>query len=396
MARSTRRKRRWAWVISAFLLVFVLLLMLAPTIASMSWVRAIVLGRINQRINGHIEIQDLSLGWISGTRLERLAIYDRMNRPLLKLSHLGTTLNVWDLVRGRYDLAETRLDGLDVVVSRDGDGNLNWETLLRAGPTIRKPRKRSDDGPKEAVAQRPHKLKLPGLSGEFELNKCSLTWEDCTTGQVLHLRAIQGRMRVADIDFAISDLFSMQAQIGSGPPGVLAASGTIAAVKDNLLDLQHAAVDQTVRASGVDLAAISTLVGPDAPLRIAGRTDGELTLRASGGAEIIEAQAKTADFRAIGPALNGQSFRSERLSFVLPKTVLQLPSGFANFGTARLQIGSRSGYAILLRAIRDGHELTLFEMPGDVPPPDPPADVSQAVCAGHSRRWLAGGRARGA
>src|SRR2546421_370762 len=65
-AAKPKRRRRWPYVILALVLVLLLLVLLAPKIASTAAARNYVVGRINQNLNGSVEIQDWSLSWTGG------------------------------------------------------------------------------------------------------------------------------------------------------------------------------------------------------------------------------------------------------------------------------------------------------------------------------------------
>src|SRR5882724_11513562 len=69
-------KRRWLrrtlYVVAGLVLVLLLLVLLIPTIASMGWVRSIVVGKVNDQLNGKLQIADWSIGWTGGIKADGL------------------------------------------------------------------------------------------------------------------------------------------------------------------------------------------------------------------------------------------------------------------------------------------------------------------------------------
>src|SRR5205085_1956444 len=77
------RKRRWLrrtlLGIGILVLLLLILLALAPTIASTGWARSIVVNKINQNLNGHVQIASWSLGWTGGVKLDGIKVFDDQN-----------------------------------------------------------------------------------------------------------------------------------------------------------------------------------------------------------------------------------------------------------------------------------------------------------------------------
>src|SRR5262245_7251967 len=71
-----KKRRKWPWVIVGLLVLLLLLVALAPMIASTSPVRGIVVSKINEQLNGKLAVNDWSLGWTSGVKLNGVKIDD--------------------------------------------------------------------------------------------------------------------------------------------------------------------------------------------------------------------------------------------------------------------------------------------------------------------------------
>src|SRR5262245_15930829 len=109
-------RRRWAIVLGAIVVILLVLLLLAPGIASSSWVRSIVVGKINQSINGRVQIDDWSLSWRGGTQVSGVRLFQN-EAQILEMKKLSTDLGVWGVLFGKgYALGKTRVEGLDFVL----------------------------------------------------------------------------------------------------------------------------------------------------------------------------------------------------------------------------------------------------------------------------------------
>ena len=61
-----KKRRRWLKITLGMVLVLILLVVFLPQIASMGFVRSIVVGKVNDNLNGKVAIADWSLGWTGG------------------------------------------------------------------------------------------------------------------------------------------------------------------------------------------------------------------------------------------------------------------------------------------------------------------------------------------
>jgi hypothetical protein len=141
-----KRKRRiplWAKIAVGFVLLVCILVLFAPMIASSGAARSFVLGKVNENLNGKVEIDNWSLGWRSGFRANGVRVRDAAGERILQLNSLTTGLTVLDAVRGGYDLGDVVIDGLDVKARRDADGQLNFSKLAKANKPAQDDRRES-------------------------------------------------------------------------------------------------------------------------------------------------------------------------------------------------------------------------------------------------------------
>src|SRR5687768_8112221 len=122
-----RRRRRWPWVIAGVFAVLILLILLAPTIVSTAPVRSMVVGMVNDNLNGKLAINDWSIGWSSGVTLEGVKIEDEKGVRVLEVASIRVPVSLIGAARGNYDLGEVVIDRptlVNVVVEEDGTTNL--------------------------------------------------------------------------------------------------------------------------------------------------------------------------------------------------------------------------------------------------------------------------------
>src|SRR3954466_1749912 len=85
MPAKRKRRRRWPFVVLGVLLFIVLLVILAPTIASMGWVRSAVVAQVNKTRTGSAAINDWSFSWTGGQRVEGVRVLDAAGHQVLQL-----------------------------------------------------------------------------------------------------------------------------------------------------------------------------------------------------------------------------------------------------------------------------------------------------------------------
>src|SRR5436190_19148977 len=71
------RRFRWLIISGAIVVLLLLLVVLAPTIASMGWAKSIILGKVNDQINGTLEAGSWDLNWFGGLELKEVRLFDK-------------------------------------------------------------------------------------------------------------------------------------------------------------------------------------------------------------------------------------------------------------------------------------------------------------------------------
>src|SRR5208282_3217628 len=93
VAANPRRKRRLVLkILAAVVAVLILLVASAPTLLSTRPILSIVLGQVNDRLNGQVEVSSLSLGWFSGIDIRGIRVLDGSNAQIAQLDRLTVPL----------------------------------------------------------------------------------------------------------------------------------------------------------------------------------------------------------------------------------------------------------------------------------------------------------------
>lgn len=237
-AQKPIARRRRPWIGASVFLFLLLITLLLPTLLSSSIGRPLLVGYINQQIDGRIEIKDCSLGWLSGMQIRGLLVFDESGRQILQAVRVNTGLTFMNALRGRYRLGDVQANGLDILVSREPDGSINWDGLIR-----------SDSSWKQSAKS---------LTGQFSVENGSSTYEDRfdPAQPPVFLRSIAGKFLIQRPGGAVTDAFFARAQIGSLAAGTAQVIGLLTPGPDGALH-----PGQTLTTHGMDAAIVSRRLG---------------------------------------------------------------------------------------------------------------------------------------
>jgi hypothetical protein len=98
------------WVLGGIVAVFVLLILLLPTLLSTSVGKQVILGRINQSLDGTMEIKELSVGWFSGLKLTGVNFKDKTGNTTFSVDEISGRPSFLSLFRGRIGLTDGLID----------------------------------------------------------------------------------------------------------------------------------------------------------------------------------------------------------------------------------------------------------------------------------------------
>ncbi len=116
-AKPKRSKLKWILRgLIVLVVLLVLLIVMLPTLLSTPPAKSLLLGQINSRMTGQVQIADLSLGWLSGVRALGLVFEDPGNGTLVKVREFRTKPQWLSLLSGRLSFLSTVVDRPEVEI----------------------------------------------------------------------------------------------------------------------------------------------------------------------------------------------------------------------------------------------------------------------------------------
>jgi hypothetical protein len=369
--KKRRRIPTWLKAVGVVVLLLILLVLFAPSIASTGPVRSFVLGKVNDNLNGRIEVADWSLGWTSGLKLNGVRVLDAAGEPMVQVASMTTQLTLLDAIRGRYALGETVIDGLDFRLRREADGQLNVAKLARAGaPAHPSPAPAPQPAPGEApkpagepaapagsaqAAAAP--TKLPNLSGNVTVRNSRGSFEDVVKKQSVQFPSIEGNVKIPDINQPIENALTVVAAAADGQRGTLKLGGSVDVVENNELRIEAANVDETVELVGLGLPALAAFLPPGTIDTMRGDTNATVVVRMTAGqGGFVEAQLTSDGFAAGGPALKGDTLTARQLAITVPRTTIDMSSGLGAWTNWPIRTGGDKPQPITIALVHEGHQ----------------------------------------
>ncbi|HWE92370.1 MAG TPA: hypothetical protein VG269_00215 [Tepidisphaeraceae bacterium] len=377
--------------VGVLVLILLILLALVPTIASTGAARSYVLGKVNQNLNGHVEIADWSIGWTSGIKADGIKVFDDQNRQILEIPHVSTQLSLLGAARGQYHLGKTVVDGLDFNAERYPDRTLNFARLAKEKPAAETQKEKSAEekqaqqsGSKTDAEQRaqqsgsktepPKPTKLPDVDGDIQLVNCRGTVQNDTidpnthqpASQMVKFTSIKGAVNIPNINEPITNSLQVVENTGGPDSGTVSVEGKLQIAKSNLLlDAGEMNVDEKVGIVTFQLASALGFCPPNITA-LAGLADGSVNIHlAAHETAVIDALLQTRNFKLGGPILDGDTYSAAAVTITVPKTTVDMSPGLGGFENYRIRVGPAGGKdAITLVADKTALSLALDLTPG--------------------------------
>ena len=295
-------------MILILLAVLVLVVAMAPTIASTGPVRSFVVGRVNDSLNGRVTISDWSLGWLSGIKVFGVKVYDDRNTEILDAPRITTQLTLLDAARGKFNLGDTQIEIANLVARIDESGKSNFEKLPKAPG-------------KPAASKAESNGELPSVSGKVTVNFRGTV--EAAGLQTVHIDPSTAVINIPDINKPIADDVKLAFHVGEETPGTVTLAGTVDAVQNNKLDLDQLAADQKINIANVNLAAAGPfLKQAKVDAQLGGVANGAIHASAPNGIAGISTDGEivVSDLLVGGGMLKGDTFKSDRLTIPLQIT----------------------------------------------------------------------------
>ena len=145
--RPRRRLKKAALRLLGLVVVLAVLVAMAPTLVSWGVGQGVLLGRLEQQLNGSVALDRLDLAWFGPQYVDRLVITDAGGDRVADLD-LRLSAGLFDLLSGRTDALAIDLSG-ELQGELHEDGSTSFEDLLASSsaPEARREpgRKRSSE-----------------------------------------------------------------------------------------------------------------------------------------------------------------------------------------------------------------------------------------------------------
>ncbi len=113
---STAHRRRWPWVAGAIVVLLVVLVLLAPYLASTGWGEAMIARIAGGALNGRVALKDLSLSWTGPTEIRGFVLTDKGGRERIAIRHATLQKGLWGLIWEAEKFGHVTLDGARLTV----------------------------------------------------------------------------------------------------------------------------------------------------------------------------------------------------------------------------------------------------------------------------------------
>src|SRR3954464_2380742 len=97
--KKSRWGRRILITLGVLVVLLLLLVMLIPTIASMGFVKNIVVSKVNDNLNGKLSVDSYSLSWSGGIDANGVSVVDTAGQKVVDLRKLHTDLSLFDAIK---------------------------------------------------------------------------------------------------------------------------------------------------------------------------------------------------------------------------------------------------------------------------------------------------------
>lgn len=318
-------RKRWGrrlLLVGGVLVVLLLILVaLAPTLAGTAPLRALALSRVNGMLNGSVTVDDTSFGWFSGQRVGGVKVFDEQKSLILEVNRIETDLGLASALRGNLALGTTLIDLNLTRLQIDAEGNTNLDQLVKSSPASMpsgagKPASAAGDG------------RLPNVSGKITVKyRGTIEYVDRIGGTPiappLVLEPGEAVLDVPDINSAVSNTIKLALRVGDRPAGSVDIGGKIDAIDGNQLNLEKLVADQSVKISAIDLSALAPILRVlKVEGDVGGMVNGQIALTADGTTRTgVDGAITITDLSAGGiPALKGDSFRTKQVTIPIQVT----------------------------------------------------------------------------
>jgi hypothetical protein len=244
-AKAARRRRRWPWILLGVFVLILLLIALLPTILSTGPVRRMVLGRVNQQLNGRAEIDSWSFGWFSGFKLSGIRLADAQGNSVVEVQSVTLPATVPALLNSRKQLGTITIESPKASIVLYADGTNNLTRLLKPSPDATSP---ASAGPQPLGFD---------VAGDIAVTNGAVSVQPAGAAEPFLVRDLNVDVKIASLEKPI--LLDVKAALGAGR-APLAVTGSATVLRAGKADPSVVEADIAVTLSGLEIGPVAALV----------------------------------------------------------------------------------------------------------------------------------------
>ncbi len=124
------KKKLWITIPAIFLILIILLTLFLPTFLSTESGKHIIIGMVEKKTGGNLEIGNLSLGWFSDQQIDKLHFSDQKGGQIT-LTTLTSGCPFWHIIMRRGTIGKTQIDSPKIIFSTKGPTKAPSEKIPR-------------------------------------------------------------------------------------------------------------------------------------------------------------------------------------------------------------------------------------------------------------------------
>ena len=291
---SVSKKHIWLKVVIALVIVTIVMIggivMLIPAYISSDGGTQMVVGKINDSIDGKVEMQDLQMGWFSGVKLTDLKFADNAGMTSVSVKEISTKPKYGSLIKGEVALGKTTIDQPEVVINLDKADIVKQQAAAKSEPTKTQPVKaKQEAGP----------IALPDIELEVLKGNVTINVQDEQMTQSVQFRDIASKF---DINPAgQKSVFELALAVaGEESDSTITANGNMTTPKEGWT-LKGTSGDFNVKIQDLPLEklnAVMALAGQD--INVSGNLNADVVAKVSdGNVEMVNADAVLTGFKSL-------------------------------------------------------------------------------------------------
>ena len=298
---APRPRGRWKRRLLLGLLGLGLLILIAPY-AGAPFLRDAVVGALEDQLDAHAALRDLSFSWPGELHLQGLELRDPENELLVSVEDVRASVELLPLLGGRVRAELSVLDP-ELHVSRAPDGRWNWE---RARSESRAAKESQPEAPTD------ERLEAPDLHARVLIEEGRVVVHG--PGAETRLEKLTFQLDVAGLDRPASFSFGVDVRGPGGPAGSVALHGAFTAAAEGVIDVGTCTGTAELELTDLDLAGLAPALALAAPVQgVAGVAGGKVELELGRGLALRGTSALTLRELVVAGPRAGEPLRVARI-----------------------------------------------------------------------------------